>query len=130
MQDPLPGGDKARESAVVKGAVTQAMRALIVIPSVAEDTIAADLRRCLDGDAIAKLEATHVCADGGDSTAEFVAQHQGQLDRPTLMIAPHVQVAATDARCPHLHHDLAPTGIRRLGDIAYLDLFVLTSEFD
>ena len=130
MQDGASGGHVLRESAIVERAVTQAMRALIVVAGMAVGAIAADLGGCFHRHAIADFEAGHISADRGDLAAEFVPQYQRQFDRPALMIAPHVQVAAADAGRADFHHDLARRRVGRLRDIAQFDIFVFASVFD
>ena len=106
------------------------MRALIVVAGVAVSATAADFGGCLHSHAITNFEALHRRADRGDRAAEFVAQHERQLYRPALMIAPHVQVATADTGGADFYHDLPGCGIGRLWDITQLDIFVFASVFD
>src|SRR5689334_3082988 len=81
-------------------AEARTLRAKVIFARAAVQAVAADRSRRLRNDPVAFFEPAHATACPRHMAAELVAEHDGDLDRPALLVVVLMYVAAADADGP------------------------------
>src|SRR6185503_4852926 len=120
VQAALGHAHELRHGPVRPVAEARALRAEVVFAGPAIEAAPADGGGGLGDDAVALLEAAHAGADARDRPPELVAEHDGHVHRPALLVVVLVHVAAADAHGTDAQEDVLFPELRH-GQLAQLD---------